>query len=339
MNFIFLSKIIKKKILLKSLYFIAFLFFVLILVNLFSFTENKSEKNNHFSNNKVFSVYPVMIPDSIDFAGEIVPIENFDIYESLDKEFTINTYWQSQMLMYFKRSTRYFPVIEKILKKNNIPDDFKYLAMAESGLTNTISPSNAVGFWQFVKSTAITYGLEVNEDIDERYNIEKSTEAACRFFEEAYSIYKSWTLVAASFNFGTNGLSRSIEKQKIHNYYDLLLNDETSRYVFRVLAYKTIMSHPEKYGFILNKKDFYPPIPVNVLRVDSSITDLTSFAFSKSINYKILKMFNPWLRQSSLINKNKKTYYLKIPKGNYRNLKFLQEEFLNDNIKTNDTTK
>jgi len=335
MPLIFQNKIELKKILLKSFYIVITLLFILIIFNLLSFSEDKNNKSQN--NNKTYSIYPVILPDSLEFAGEPVPLEDFDIYESLDKEFTINTYWQSQMLLFIKRSSRYLPTIEKILKKNNVPDDFKYLAIAESGLTNSISSANAVGFWQFIKPTAIKYGLEVNDEIDERYHLEKSTEAACKYLKEAHEIYKSWTLVAASFNLGTNGLTRHLEKQKVNNYYDLLLNDETARYVFRILAIKTIMSEPKKYGFYLTKKDLYPPIPTYNVKIDSTINDLTSFAFSKSINYKILKIFNPWLRQSSLKNKEKKTYYLKIPKGNYRNMKFLMEEFLNDSTNKNDS--
>lgn len=335
MLFKFKDKIKINNILLKSLYILVGFLFLFVIINLLGFSVDKNEIDK--PNNKTYAIYPVTLPDSLNFAGENVPLENFDVYESLDKEFTVNTYWQSQMLLFIKRSSRYFPIIEMILKKNNVPDDFKYLAVAESGLTNPTSPSNAVGLWQFIKSTGENYKLEINDEVDERYNTEKSTEAACKYLKEAYSIYKSWTLVAASFNLGTNGLTRHLDRQKISNYYDLLLNEETARYVYRILSYKTIMSNPKKYGFYLTKRDLYPPIPTYTVKVDSAITDLNAFAASKNINYKMLKVFNPWLRQNYLTNKNKKTYYIKIPKDNYRNKSYLMEEYLNDKLNNIDT--
>ena len=237
----------------------------------------------------------------------------------------------------FKRAYRWFPIIEPILKQHKIPPDFKYIALIESGFINKVSPAGAEGFWQFIKETGIKYGLEINEEVDERYNIEKATEAACAFFNEAHKKYNSWTMAAASYNRGINGIDKQIDKQRVSNYYDLLLNEESSRYVFRILAMKIIMSHPTQYGFYLRKKDLYPPIPTKVVMVDSTIHDLTTFAMKHKINYKILKEFNPWLTEGSLKNKEKKTYKIIIPKEEYLRYDLLLKEIEDQNRILNDS--
>jgi membrane-bound lytic murein transglycosylase D len=261
-----------------------------------------------------YSVYPVNLPSELQFAGERVPLEYFDVKEDLDKELLINVYWQSHSMLLIKRANRYFPVIEKVLRKNGIPDDMKYLAVAESDLTNSVSPDQAVGFWQFVDGTARDYRLEVNDEVDERYHIEKSTEAACVFLKESWDRYGSWTMAAASYNIGRSGLNEQIERQKSDYYYDLLLNEETGRYIYRALAIKLILSNPEEYGFYAGDKDLYPVIPTYEVTVDGSVEDFTDFASKYGINYKILKIFNPWLRDKMLTNPLKKTYYIRIPK-------------------------
>ncbi|MCK4746705.1 MAG: lytic transglycosylase domain-containing protein [Bacteroidales bacterium] len=259
------------------------------------------------------------MPDELDFAGEKTPLENFDVKEGLDRELLINTYWQSHTLLLIKRANRYFPIIEKILSENGIPEDFKYLPVAESDLMNLISPANAVGFWQFRKATAMELGLEVNNEIDERYHLEKSTEKACEFLQRSFELYGSWTMTAASYNMGRTGLNRQIERQNVRDYYDLLLNEETGRYVYRLLALKLIMENPEEYGFEFDKSDLYPPIPTYKITVDTAVKDFAEFAQRYSINYKILKIFNPWLRDNKLTNAKGKTYYLSIPEKGYRN--------------------
>jgi len=264
-------------------------------------------------NNKIYQNLAVEIPQKLDFAGEAVPLERLDIRESLDRELLINTYWQSQTSLFFKRANRIFPVIEPILKKNDIPDDFKYLALIESGFANVVSPSGATGFWQFIQSTAEKNGLIVNDEVDERYHLEKSTEAACKYLKNSYSIFKSWTLAAAAYNMGDIGLGNTIKTQKVNNYYDLLFNAETARYVFRILAVKTIFENPKKYGFNFEDSDLYPIVKTESVVVDSTVTDLAQFALDKGINYKILKEYNPWLRKPSLINKGKNIFYIKIP--------------------------
>lgn len=287
-----------------------------------SFDDNEKEKDNKFSDEltKNYSIYAIEIPQDLNFAGEKVPTDLIDVKESLDREFLVNTYWQSQTFLFIKRTNRYFPTIEKILKQNNIPDDFKYLAVAESGLQNVTSPAGAKGFWQFVKGTGIEYGLEISKQVDERYNLEKSTQAACDFFRNSYKHYKSWTLVAASYNMGARGLNEQMETQYVDNYYDLLLNPETARYVYRIIAIKTILSDPQKYGFHYRKKDLYPVIECDTIQIDTTINDLPKFAQVLKINYKILKTFNPWLLSTSLENKDNKTYIFNIPKSDYRKL-------------------
>lgn len=260
-----------------------------------------------------YSVYALPIPDSITFAGEKVPLKNFDVREALDKELHKITYWHSETFLYLKRAHRYFPRIEKILKENNIPDDFKYLAVTESGLTNTASPSGAAGFWQIMKKTGKSYGLEINNEVDERYNFEKSAKTACKFLKDAYRKYKNWTLVAASYNLGQGNLDKQLNRQKVNSYYDLLLNPETSRYVYRIIAFKTIMGNPQNFGFKFRKKDLYPAIPFSEFVLDTAVTDFADFAKKHDTNYKMLKYFNPWLRDSFLTNKYNKKYILKIP--------------------------
>lgn len=272
-------------------------------------TDNVFQK--HFNTN--YKIYALTLPEELNFAGEPVPLHVLDVRERLDRELLINTYWQSQTLLLHKRAHRYFPVIEPILKKNGIPEDFKYLSLIESGFQNVVSPAGATGFWQFMKDTGIEYGLEVADEVDERYHLEKSTEAACRYLQKAYDQYGSWTMAAASYNLGMNGLNRQIERQKATNYYDLLLVEETGRYVFRILAMKEIFSDPRKYGFHYRESDLYPPVETYTVSVDSSVIDFASFAFAHNINYKILKIFNPWLRDTYLKNTRGKRYEITLP--------------------------
>lgn len=274
--------------------------------------ESKDLKDN-------YAIFSVDLPEDLRFADEHVPVDQIDVRESLDREILVNTYWQSQTLLFIKRANRYFPVIEKILDKYNIPDDFKYLAVAESGLTNAISPANAVGFWQLLAGTAREYGLEVNNEIDERYHLEKSTEAACKYLQESYEKYGSWTLAAASYNAGRRGIDRQVIRQKESDYYDLLLYEETSRYIFRILAYKLILSNPSDYGFYVGDDDLYPEVPYFEVTLDNRVENFADFAKRYDINYKILKWMNPWLRETYLTNSYGKSYFVKIPRKGYFN--------------------
>jgi hypothetical protein len=259
----------------------------------------------------------VLVPENIEFASESVPVKDVDVFERLDKELIVNTYRHSNSILYFKRAHKYFPVIEPILKKNGIPDDFKYLAVIESGLENVISPAGAKGFWQIMPATGRQYGLEVNSAIDERYHIEKSTEAACKYLLDAKERFGSWTLAAASYNAGMYGIDKKLEKQSVEDYYNLNLNEETSRYIFRLLAIKQIMENPETYGFDFETSDFYTYVPNKKIEIDSTINNLTDFALSQGINYKILKRHNPWLLTNSLPNSSKRKYEIEIPNEGY----------------------
>lgn len=260
-----------------------------------------------------YRIYSLEIPDALSFAGEKVPLDIDDVRERLDRELLVNVYWQSNTLLMIKRAARWFPVIEPILKKNGIPDDFKYIAMIESGFQNITSPSGAQGFWQFLKETGEKYGLEINEYVDERYHVVKATEAACLYFKEAYRTLNNWTLTAASYNMGIVGIAAQITKQKVNSFYDLYLNLETSRYIFRILAAKLIYENPEDYGFYLLKSHLYKPYNTFQVRVDSTIPSLVNFAIERGFTYRMLKIFNPWLRTSELPNKERKIYYIDLP--------------------------
>lgn len=264
-----------------------------------------------------YNVYALEMPDGLNFADEAVPIENPDIYERMDRELLVNTYWQSNGLLMFKRAQKYFPIIEPILEKNGVPDDFKYLAVIESGLTNAVSPAGARGFWQIMKATGRENGLEVNANVDERYNLELATEVACKYLKKAKQRLGSWTLAAAAYNAGNAGIARRLKEQKVNGYYDLLLGEETGRYMFRIVALKEILNHPSKYGFNFNTNDLYQPIPTYKVEVDTIVTDFAKFAKRFGINYKILKLHNPWLREPHLNNKSKKSYTIEIPKEGY----------------------
>ncbi|HRG18850.1 MAG TPA: lytic transglycosylase domain-containing protein [Flavobacterium lutivivi] len=256
-------------------------------------------------------------PVSIDFAGEQTPLQISDVRERLDRELLINANLHSTTTLIIKRANRVFPVIEPILEKYGVPDDFKYLAVIESGLTNATSSAGARGVWQFMTDTAKEKGMEVNDYVDERYHLEKSTEAACKYLLAAKEKFGSWTLAAASYNGGMNGVNKRVEEQQVSNYYDLALTEETSRYVFRILALKEIMKSPTKYGFNIYQSDLYSTIPTKKVEVDSTINDLASFAKTQGINYKILKIHNPWLRDKKLLNVSKKKYEIEIPTSGY----------------------
>lgn len=279
-------------------------------------TKDEEVYREYFQKN--YRVFALHHPDELTFAGEPVPIHLEDIKERFDRELHVNTYWQSNTLFYIKRAHRWFPVIEPILKENNVPDDFKYLALVESGLMQVVSPAGARGFWQFRESAATEFGLEVNKEVDERYHVQKATVAACNYLTKAHEKFGSWTMAAASYNLGMRGLQNQVERQKENYYYDLLLNEETSRYVFRILAAKEILTHPGKYGFIYRDEHLYAPYKYDVLEVDTAIKDLAAFSQGLGLNYKTLKILNPWLRQSYLYNRSGKTYEILIPRDSER---------------------
>jgi membrane-bound lytic murein transglycosylase D len=261
-----------------------------------------------------YNVYAIPMPDGLNFAGEEVPVQNPDIKERMDRELLVNTYWQSNALLLFKRAHKYFPIIEPILAEEGVPDDLKYLAVIESGLTQAVSPARATGFWQIMKETGKEYGLEVNSNVDERYHIEKSTRAACQYLKKSKERFGNWTAAAAAYNAGNYGVSRRFEEQNVNDYYDLLLGEETGRYVFRIIALKEILNNPKKYGFNYRTEDLYTAVPTYKVEVDTAVTDFVKFAERFGINYKILKIHNPWLREPKLNNSSRKKYYIEIPK-------------------------
>lgn len=301
----------------KYSFMIVLLFTIAIVFILSSFGGSKdSTSDNHITNNNFPQNYKIVtpvIPKNISFCGEQVPLDNFEVFERVEREFIVNTYWHSLTILTLQRANRWFPIIEQILKKNNIPDDFKYLCVTESTLLNLTSPANAVGYWQFLKSAAKEYGLEVNSEIDERYHIEKSTEAACKYLQKAYNIYGNWTMAAASYNMGMSGINEQLERQHTNNYYNLVLGEETSRYVPRILATKILLSNPEEYGFDIKEEELYEPFETYTVKVDSSVKSWALFAKSYGLNYKILKLYNPWLRENYLTNRSKKAYQIKLP--------------------------
>lgn len=264
-----------------------------------------------------YNIKAIDIPADLHFAGEKVPFTDPEIMERVDREFLVNTYWQSNALLLIKRANKYFPIIEPILAKNGIPDDFKYLAVAESGLTNVVSPAGATGFWQIMRATGKEYGLEVNKNVDERYNLEKSTQVACEYLKKWKERFGTWTLTAAAYNAGPNGIQKYMDIQKADNYYDLLLGEETGRYVFRIMAIKEILSNPENYGFQFEEEDLYVQVPTFEVQVDSAVSSWADFAKQYDLSYKVLKRHNPWLRQPHLDNSSGKSYVIEIPKKGY----------------------
>lgn len=299
----------------KHLLAVPSLMLLVILIKLFNFSAgdevSDDDYRSYFTSN--YKVFGITIPKDINFCGEPIPIKDFTVYESLERELLVNTYYQSQTVLLHKRANRWFPVIEPILKKNGIPDDMKYLAIAESGLTNAVSPQKASGFWQIMATTANHYELEICEDVDERFNVEKATEAACKVLQDAYNRYGNWTMAAASYNLGMGGIDKQINKQKTDDYYNLFLNEETARYIYRIVAIKEIISRPKAYGYHLRKQDLYPPVPVRRVNVDTTINDLAAFAISQNSTYKILKTLNAWLLTNKLTVSGGKSYTILFP--------------------------
>ncbi|MDV7188197.1 lytic transglycosylase domain-containing protein [Lutibacter sp. TH_r2] len=294
---------------------------VILVSSLLIFSTSKKESNvsnvdtETPNTSETYQIRALKVPSELDFAGERVPLENSDIKERIDRELLVNTYWQSNGLLLFKRAHKYFPIIEPILEKNGIPNDFKYLAVIESGLQNVTSPAGARGFWQIMKTTAREHNLEVNTNVDERYHLEKATQVACNYLNASKKRFGSWTAAAAAYNAGNTGISRRMEDQKVDDYYDLLLGEETKRYIPRIVAVKEILSNPKKYGFIFETEDLYKLQPTKLIEIDTAITDIAGFSKELGINYKIMKMHNPWLRENHLNNKSRKLYQLKIPKN------------------------
>jgi hypothetical protein len=257
-------------------------------------------------------IQPVDMSKDYNFAGEPLP-NTFDVRERLERELSVNAYWQSSTLLNIKTAHRYFPMIERVLAEHGIPQDFKYLAVAESNLRNVSSSANAKGFWQFRKLAAKEMGLEVNDEVDERYHAEKATIAACKYIKQLYGRFGSWTNAAASYNVGPTNFKRTLQDQGQDSFYDLNMNSETSRYLFRLVAFKEIMSDPEKYGYFVNEDEKYPPFDYYEVEVNKSIPKWSKFAEEHGISYRLLKVYNPWLRNNKLTVINN-TYMIRIPR-------------------------
>ena len=272
--------------------------------------------NNLSYRNNNFNVFGLNIPRDLEFCGERIPVDDYALKDNLDKEFFNNKYWKSSYSFLLNKAQKWFPYIEPILEKEGVPSDFKYVAVIESHLSNAISPMGAAGFWQLVPATAQHYGLIVNEFVDERLDIEKSTHVACKLIKDAHFIFKNWTLTAAAYNLGIGGIQNELKKQKTTNYYDLLLNGETGSFVYRILAYKTLFSSPGHFGIKQKKFTYFYKVPVKVIKIDSSITNLKHFAEFIHCNPAVLKLFNPWLLGDVLPNPERLTYEFKIPKKN-----------------------
>ncbi|QEC51554.1 transglycosylase-like protein with SLT domain [Anseongella ginsenosidimutans] len=253
------------------------------------------------------------LPSTIDFAGETTPLDRWEVRERLDRELLVNSYLHGSTLYILKLANRIFPVLEERLKANGIPEDFKYLCVAESALQNQRSPAGALGYWQFLNSTGKEHGLEITDQVDERYHLEKSTDAAAEYLKNAYERFGSWTAAAASYNCGMGGYQRFSSHQQSRNYYDLLLPEETNRYIFRILALKYILENPERMGFIAGETDVYQPIPTREVIVDKTLPSLVDFAKSQGTSYKILKTLNPWLRAHSLTVRPGHSYAIQVP--------------------------
>lgn len=261
-----------------------------------------------------FEAYNIDLPDEISFCDEKVPLKEPDIRERFDREMHANVFFHSNTLLVIKRANKWLPDIEKELKKHGLPEDLKYLVAVESAFTNAVSPKGATGFWQIMETTARDLGLTVNDEVDERYDPARSTEAACKYLKQAYQKFGSWTLVAASYNMGITGVENALKRQRVDSYYDLELNEQTARYVFRILAFKEIMENPEKYKFNIKKRNLYYADEHREVEVSQSIPNLIDFSIQQGVNLKLLRIYNPWLRSDRLtIDRDGTTYRIKIP--------------------------
>ena len=302
-----------KTIINNKFYFLGGFIFLAIFLG---FTVQKTNSGTMPNGQYSFTdVKTIDLDKNYNFAGEIVPKDNFDALERLEREILVNAYWHSNTLMMVKKAKRYFPVIEKILAEQGVPDDIKYLAAAESSFNNATSPSGAKGIWQFMEGTGKEYGMEISADVDERNHLEKSTVAACKMLTKLKNKFGSWTMAAAAYNMGGSGLAKEMENQRASSYYDMNLNNETLRYVLRLIAIKEIFEDPAKYGFATDDGPLYKPLnDFKELMVDTTVSNWGDFAKQHNTSYRMLKVYNPWLVSYSLINKEKKQYQIRVPK-------------------------
>lgn len=292
-----------------------YFFLGVALMGLTAGTPHGGEADSTYQENfqEDYNIYSLSIPESLTFAGEDVPLNDPDVRERLDRELLVNTYWQSNTLLMIKRANRWLPEFKEIFREEGVPEDLVYLGLIESGFQNVVSPANAAGFWQFLSSTGEEYDLIIDGEVDERYHPVKSARAAAQYLSKAKEEFGSWTLAAASYNMGMAGVRRQLERQKVSNYYDLLLNSETARYVFRIIAVKEIISRPAEFGFHLRDSDMYNAIPTEKIEVSTAIESWPDWAQEHGINYKTLKYHNPWLREDYLRNRANRTYQIEVP--------------------------
>lgn len=315
---------------------------ILLVICTLSVTFAITQKCSHNSHNELIPNYyhnsgsTPPLPSRLQFAGEEVPLDVYYVREALDKELIINCYQHSKTLQIIKRSARFFPVIEQILKEEGVPEDFKYLCVAESGLENVVSPAKAAGFWQFIPSTGKNYGLEISEDVDERYQLEKATHAACQYLKNAKNNLGSWALAAAAYNMGEFNLKKGIENQKVDNYWDLYLNAETARYVYRILSYKLIMDNPRIYGYDYCAAQLYYEIPCTEEEITGPLNSLYDFAQDHKVSYKELRMLNPWIRNCK-ISTSGKIYKIKVPDKSKNKFFDLYKDIQNPYVIVGDT--
>ncbi|WP_282072987.1 lytic transglycosylase domain-containing protein [Polaribacter atrinae] len=286
---------------------------ILIVTFLFYNGIHKNEIDPQTSTHETYKIKALKLPNNLNLAGERVPLEIPDVKERMERELLVNTYWQSNGLLLIKRANKYFPILEPLLKKYGLPDDFKFLALAESAFIDETSNVGAAGMWHFMKATGKEYGLEINSNVDERYDIEKSTKVAAEYLKKSQKRFNSWTLAAAAYNAGNYGVSKRLDEQEVTNYYDAKLPDETERYVLRIIALKEVISNPKKYGFVFENEDLYTLAKTRTIKVDTAISNITHFAKKFGMNYKEFKILNPWLRENKLNNKSRKVYEIKIP--------------------------
>ena len=280
---------------------------------IFATHKENSEELHKQAIRSDYRVYAPSIPDTLSFCGERVPLNLFYVREGLDRELVSNMYYQSSTLFNIKRAARVFPTIERILKEEHVPMDMKYLCVIESGLQNVTSPAGANGYWQFMKPTGQKYGLEITDEVDMRNDLEASTRAACRYLKDLKRRFGGWTEAAAAYNCGENGLDRRLTNQQQTSYYELRLNQETQRYVYRILALKLILQHPQDYGFYVRRCDTYPELPYEEIQLTGQNVDLVQFAVDHGTSYKMLRTLNPWLISDKLKNKADKSYTVRIP--------------------------
>lgn len=294
----------------------------------------QNEQKPNYYTNKITSPY---VPDKMTFAGEEVPVDMYWVHEALDRELIVNCYQHSKTLRIFKLSARVFPEIERILKEEGVPEDFKYLAVAESGLENVTSPAAAGGYWQFIPATAKNYGLEISNDVDERCNLEKATRAACKYLKNAKNRFGNWTLAAAAYNRGEGGISAAIADQNCQDYWNLWLNNETSRYVFRIMAFKLMFENPKMYGVEICPAEMYQPVKCKEIQVSSSIASLPAWAQEHGVTYRELRNLNPWIRNNKLAVPTGKIYIIRLPEKAGENYKDLFKHIDNPFLKIGDS--